>query len=176
MSEHIRYTTERAHLEHTPDSERVSLLLPIQEAFIVDDQIRETLETSGYTLKPEFHVTLVDVKPGTAAAELIGADSDKLLELLEKSTQLQSWRVTLTDEYRHVEKWYPGESEPRKSIIRLVDCPDLHRLYDQINILVGSTGTIETPPAHVTLATSGSPKGIGLMTSADLERYSSPLL
>jgi hypothetical protein len=61
----------------------------------------------------------------------------------------------------------------RATLIAMACVDGLAELYDRLSTVLGTT--VEPPPAHVTLYSRPGTKGIGLTTTADLERLSRPL-
>lgn len=158
---------------------RSSILLPLGDTGLIDNEVLERLAAMGYAPKSEFHVTALDIKTGSALAQAIDAlatpDRTALLDFME-SVADQGWEITPRPEFYAVERQYADESVPRRSIIQMVDCPPLETFYAGFNERLPAEATAEVPPAHVTLAVQGSPRGIGLTSAQDLLTYGKPLL
>ena len=75
--------------------------------------------------------------------------------------------MLLSDDYRHVRR------EAERTLIVLCEVEGLEELYRHFSARLGTA--LEPPPAHITLYTSPGGEGIGLHTSAELERDSRPL-
>lgn len=167
----------RPNLDIDPAKQRVSLLLPLEPADVMDTASMNRLQTIGFTPKSEFHVTAFDIKNGSELAENFSRLSTEQQNLIMEEldgAQAQSWRVTLRDEFYILEKTYPGEETPRRSIIQMAGSPDLIGLYDRLNQIASGDIKFDVPPTHVTLGTQGSSRGIGLSTVAELSRFGSP--
>jgi predicted acetyltransferase len=58
-------------------------------------------------------------------------------------------------------------------LVAMARVDGLAELYDRLSAALGTP--VEAPPAHVTLYSRPGPRGIGLMTTAELEQLSRPL-
>lgn len=163
------------HFEVNPETGRNSLLLPLSDTKIVDPRILEELSAKGFRAKTEFHVTAFDDKPGTKVALIIhGLDEARQAEIfdfIQKTAEQDQWEISPRDEFYLMEKQYEGEEVPRRSVIQMVDSPELDVFYAALNGFLPQGSEIEAPPAHITLATQGSPRGIGISKAVDIQQY-----
>lgn len=172
-----RFLAATPRLEIHEETRRIALLLQLDEADIANSGILEKLTSIGFTPKTEFHVTAVDIKQGSAIADAFDrqdeTDKATVIHTLEKA-EASSWQIRSRDEFYLVEKQYDEEDEPRKSIVQIVDCPELKGLYAELGLFTPDGTQHETPPAHITLATQGSTRGIGIGTLDELHALGTP--
>lgn len=156
---------------------RIALLLTINSPNL-NDQTIDAMSRAGFMLKSEFHVTILDLKPGSIAANTFNNLDEQgqsmVMNEVEKAAS-NLWEVNPKDELYIVEKQYTDESLPRRSILQLVDCPGLDSFYETLNSISGGKGAFEAPPAHITLATKANPRGIGIRSKQELELLGTPL-
>ena len=156
---------------------RVSLLLPLVNFADRNAEVITSAEALGYRRKEEFHITTFDVKHDSRIHQQIGslplAEQLSLLGVLQAASH-ETWHVSLRDEFYAINKQYPDEQEPRRSVIQMVDCSKADELYDALNTQLPPEMALEVPPLHVTLAVAGSPKGIGITNHADLAAFGQP--
>ncbi len=166
------------HLEIDSATRRIALLLQLDVTDVNNSGILEKLNSDGFTQKAEFHVTAVDIKQGSVAAavfdNLSKSDQAAAIDILQKA-EASLWQIRPRDEFYLVEKRYEEEENPRISVIQLVDCPGLDSLYAKLNLLTSDGIRFEAPPAHITLATQGSTRGIGISTLHELHTLGTPL-
>jgi hypothetical protein len=110
---------------------------------------------ADWRAKREFHITLA----GTTAMRTLTPDPD---EVIKRAARRLTFRITLRDEF-----WQVREEKTR-TIIRMCDISGAEEFFAALE---GELQTvIERPPYHVTLYTIGTLRGIGVATSAELER------
>lgn len=116
-------------------------------------RIVPALEWSGrnFVAKREFHVTLLN----RATAEHSGGES------IARAVSGVNFEVRLLDEI-----WLVEEGSAA-AIVRMCEVEGAAALYRAL--------AVDRPPLHVTLYLSGTVRGIGLATSADLERLGTRL-
>jgi hypothetical protein len=110
-----------------------------------------SLEIEGRVFEPksELHVTIAGKELGKRIRELPGLDT---------IFEAQDWWLRRTTEHLRIGKQKPeGYVE---TIIERVELPALAMFIDAVSKALGEP--VETPPAHVTLFTSGDPEGIGI--------------
>ena len=152
---------------------RNTLLLSINQEHLIGPALVQKLYSQGFELKPEFHITIFDDKPGSQLfAQIHNLDSvyqDAIFDFVRSATEAAPWPIAPRDEFYVIRKQYEGEACPRESVIQMVDCPNMIKFYDTLSTLVGDE--LELPPAHITLATKGSSRGIGISMAADILKF-----
>ncbi len=136
-----------------PDGAIVHIVLP---------PMPPTLDFAGRTfrLKHEFHVTLLGRGILSRAGLLGTPDLEKTIRGAARGLRFP---VELDDALWIVEQGGAA------TIIRMCSVAASADFYEQFETRTGAK--IERPPCHVTLYTSGTAKGIGIATAADLARF-----
>lgn len=155
------------------EPEHGTLLIDVEDvSSVVSESTRAFAESHGYALKPEIHLTVIGFKQGGALKRVLKQDpglEQKVCDLIERT----GWSFSKTGEFYHVERQSEGEDAPRESIIEMVECPSVAGFITALNDLTGLQ--LEEQPPHITLATRGNPKGIGINTQNDLDRMATPI-
>lgn len=169
-------TTPKLELSH--EGKRTTLMIPISSPQIDGSILKSALSIPGFTQKTELHVTVLDIKPGSDATKYFHGlkknDQIIAMAILEEATST-TWEVRPQLELCVIEKKYPGENLPRRSVIQMVKCPDIIDLYSKLNLLSSGATKLEVPPTHITLATQNNPRGIGVATTKELRLLGRPV-
>ena len=134
-----------------------------------------SIEVSGklFTVKDEFHVTLIGTQLG--------------LILLDKIKQDAAVEILLKKTFESID-WTYGQSGPvhmlsrkkgrnvQKSIIILIDMPGVTEFYQRVNILGLIDSDTPAQPAHRTLYTYNCPPGIGVPSDVALKELTTKTL
>lgn len=159
------------------NTKKMSLAVDLSENDLSSDT-SAALTAIGYEPKTEMHVTVIGFKAANQLATVLKScdESDRTarVEHMKDVVGTTEWAIRRTGQLYALEKQYEGEAEPRRSIIELVDCPQVVDVYAAAKEAVPEV-ELEYPPLHVTLATQGSDHGIGLNTMAELEMYGRPI-
>lgn len=152
-------------LEFKPDKMVLLLhVIPKQEDI---DAMKTIARQEGLQEKAEFHSTLIGSDTGEAIAELLSALTPEEKE--QKTTSIQklckeySWVYVPRPEYYVVTKDYGDEV--RRTLVQLIDLPDMKVFYQNLNALLGTDFSLPLP--HITLFSSSTNdenmlRGIGL--------------
>jgi hypothetical protein len=153
------------------DAKKMTLLLGLSES--VDPSTAEKLKANAFDPKEELHVTILGFKNGGKIAKALKAlpedERQARVDAITAAAQDTEWSVSPTGELYGIEKQYDGEDEPRRSVVELVDCPQVTGFYDTVTSAVPGV-ELEVPPTHVTLGTQGNPQGIGLNSPDELSQ------
>ncbi len=165
-------------------------LLPVEKPEI-PARIRVIAEQEKMFEKPQCHVSVVveksavSIRAALAAAEAKGDEPERLKKcIIEFFNDLQ-FEYSLTDTFSLQEKKYDraelderGLSEEpeqlRRSIMQVVDMPDVIFFYRKVSELLGVT--LEAPVPHITLFAWSDyelkkDRGIGISSKADFEQF-----
>lgn len=162
------------------DRDKATLLLDITLESLPFDSLRKLIEKEGLFQKNEFHITIIGSESGEVILEKISElsleEQDKLLSRIENLSKSFDWYYNFLPDYYFISKDYREEGseavETRKSIIQVLELPDLKLFYEQLNDLLGTEFSI--PFAHVTLYTTSTNKetklrGIGIYSAEQLQ-------
>ncbi|MCA9308864.1 hypothetical protein KC973_00650 [Candidatus Saccharibacteria bacterium] len=150
-----------------------TLLIDVEDvSSVVSESTRAFAESHGYTLKPEVHLTVIGFKQGGALRKMLKQHPELERQVLEL-TERTDWSFNKTGEFYRVERQSEGEDVPREAIIEIVECSSAVGFITALNDLTGLQ--LEVQPPHITLATKGNPKGIGINTQDDLGRLAHPI-
>lgn len=151
------------------------MLLPLSIEDVIPRNLRVRLEAQRFAIKDELHVTVFDDKPGSDVRKQVDALTHQhrqdVADLIKRIVSGSVWEIIPESTYRVLTKKYDGEAEPRESVIQLVKCPQLDSFYSELGSLLHH---IVVPPAHITLATRGNARGIGISSMDDLVNYGAP--
>lgn len=165
-------TDKKTGIEVKFDAKKMTLLLGLSGES-VDARTAEKLKANDFEPKEELHVTVLSFKNGNKIAKALKAlpeaERQGRIDVITAAAQATEWGVSPTGELYGVEKQYDGEDEPRRSVVELVDCPQITGFYDTVISAVPGV-ELEVPPAHVTLGTQGNPQGIALNTQEELRQ------
>lgn len=124
------------------------------------DKVEGLAKDNGLVKKSEFHITIIGKDTGSKIHDVLSKlskeEKEKKFEELSKLLNSFYWNFSVRSEIYFVTKSYPenkdeeGNFETRKSIIQLVDLPDLEPFYKKFNELLSETFDVPDPP-HVTL-------------------------
>lgn len=123
--------------------------------------------TNDYTPKDEYHLTVVGKKTQQILSEYGYLDDVVRLIDSEARWEIRSWSDIKV--LQNVEIDDQGNEVVEESIIQLVSLPAMNKLYDKICAITHLA--IETPPAHITLYTKNTARGIGIYSQSQLEEY-----
>lgn len=159
------------------DAEKVTLIMRIHEQSVVSHSIQEYADREGLLFKEEFHITLIGRATGEMIAEQISEyepeERSAIIERIKELHESYEWKYSFEQVYYFIAKEYPQEgatSEIRKSIIQMIDLPDLEPFYQSLCDLLGVQ--IRVPLPHVTLLTTftnGRLWGIGIYSVEQFE-------
>lgn len=114
--------------------------------------------------KNEFHCTVIGTRTAVEISEILsgldGNQGDLLLVEIDSLIKQFSWNIIPKNEFFLLEKTYPEyDGEVRRTIIQMVDIPDLTEFYEKLNNVLSSNFSLPLP--HITLyATSTNEKNI----------------
>ncbi len=161
--------------------EEFYFLLPVEKPKI-PERIRTVADQEHMIEKPHCHVSVVVEKSAVSIRAALGEGHIKTIVDLFESLQFE---YTLTDTFSLQEKKYdrkelderglPEEPEQiRRSIIQVVDMPDIAVFYAKVSELLGIS--LEVPVPHITLFAwsdyePNKARGIGISSKADFEQY-----
>ena len=155
------------------DAKKMTLLLGLSGQS-VDSSTAQKLNANGFQPKEELHVTVLSFKNGNKVAKALKAlpqdERQARIDTINVAAQVTEWSISPTGEMYGIEKQYDGEDEPRRSLVELVDCPQITAFYDTVASVVPAV-ELEIPPAHVTLGTQGNPQGIALNSQEELSQF-----
>lgn len=155
-----------------PASVRLSpqhtLVLPIPPRAWPPPAQSVTLDGLVFAPKRELHITLVGSALGRALRAAVDARS--LDAELDTAVAAQDWRFARTGRLLRLQKSIGDEGARRMtgSIIERIELPAMVSFHAALSRLLGHP--LPVPPAHVTLYTQGSAKGIGVASEAELQR------
>jgi hypothetical protein len=115
---------------------------------------------ADWRAKREFHITLA----GTNMMRTLTPDPD---DVIKRAARRLTFSITPRDEFWHVRE------EKTRTIIRMCVVTGAEEFF--VGLERELQTVIERPPYHVTLYTIGTLRGIGVATSAELERLGEPL-
>jgi hypothetical protein len=110
--------------------------------------------------KSELHITIVSLDAAMVQSRT-SADTAFRAQVEERITETD-WRFRKLSAFYHV-----VESPGVETLIQLVEIPAMQGFFQKMSALFGVG--FHVPPAHVTLYTLGTEKGIGLPTRAELD-------
>jgi hypothetical protein len=116
--------------------------------------------------KRELHITLIGSALGR---ELHAAMPEPSLDAaIAAAVTAQDWRFTRSGRLLRLQTSIVEDGTTRivGAIIELIDLPAMAPFHAALSRLLGHA--LPVPPAHVTLYTQGSSKGIGVASEADL--------
>jgi hypothetical protein len=146
----------------------MTLLLDIKVNLSSIEKVKNEAEKEKLFQKAEFHSTIIGSDTGEKIIAMV-ADSiqkEKITSDIEKLSHEFSWSYSQKDEYYFISKKYQeNEDEERKSIIQMIDLPDIVPFYEKLNKKLGTNFDIPLP--HITLfTTSTNPekklRGVGI--------------
>ncbi len=173
-------------ISKTYKPENSYFLLPVENPEI-PERIRVFAKQEGLFEKAKCHVSVVVEKSAVSMRSVISeVIKNEIIDLFNKL----SFEYTLTDTFSLQEKKYNRaeldgrglQEEPeqiRRSIIQVVDMPDIAVFYEKVSELVGKK--IEAPIPHITLFAwsdyeAKKDRGIGISSKADFENYNQKYL
>ncbi|MBI4549638.1 MAG: hypothetical protein HY714_01765 [Candidatus Omnitrophica bacterium] len=144
-----------------------------------------------YQPKEEFHVTLVGFSKFVGLTESSPVHDKKFIDIVAQQLNLDkkaakdaanqvlteavagiNFRVTRSGVFRAVEKAYPNEPSPRRSVVEEVTVDGLDQFFSNLETRLNlPNGTFDRTAAHITLFTSGNAQGIGITSGAELRGY-----
>lgn len=162
-----------------------TLLQRVDSRLLKLDRIEAYSDLHDFTVKPEFHVTILNNRTGKTITEKL-----RLLPIVERNKKVQGikklisetdWTfddadsqiLKVTKDY--VTKNNDGEElrrEHRESLIQQISIAGVNKFIERLNELLNTT--IEVPPTHITLSSkSDDPRnqtrGIGIESQAEFE-------
>ncbi len=163
------------------------LMLPIEKP-VAPERVMNFAKEKGLYEKTECHVSLVVEKSAVKIRQgLLNVDNPDEVkkEILDLFNTL-TFEYTLSDTYSYQEKTYTRqelderglqEESPhiRKSIVQVVEMPDMDVFYNKVSQLLNFD--IEIPIPHTTIFAwsdyeKKKDRGIGISSKADFEMYS----
>ena len=158
------------------DPEKITLLLTIKPKKYAFHEVERVAKQKWLSKKKEFHITLMGSTAGEVILEKIirnSKEKKKILSTIKELANKFSWNCSFQKKYYFISKVYPGpnlKKEERKSIIQLVNLPNLAPFYKKINRLLGTK--FEIPFPHITLFTNSTRKdkrlrGIGIYSKKE---------
>jgi len=161
-------------------------LLPVEKPEI-PERIRAVAEQEHMIEKPHCHVSVVVEKSAVSIRAAIDEGHIKTIVDLFESLPFE---YALTDTFSLQEKKYDRKEldergladEPeqiRRSIIQVVDMPDIAVFYAKVSELLGIS--LEVPVPHITLFAwsdyePNKARGIGISSKADFEMFNQRFL
>lgn len=136
------------------NSEKITAL------FIIDSiKIDENNYEKKFWLlkKQEFHATIIWTKTWEKINEILNnLDNSQKKQILEKIVNLfwkYTWDLNFKNEYYYIEKDV-DENEKRKSVIQIIDLPDIDKFYFELNSILKTN--FEIPFNHLTIYTNST--------------------
>ena len=120
--------------------------------------------------KSEFHVSLLALKnllPLINAVDASVSEDDLVQDFLGYQRNFELSEYGLTSQLRYVMR------AERETVVVMVDVPNLDGLFKELREKYRLN--LPTQPTHVTLYTLQPEKGIGILSSGELERDSKPI-
>jgi hypothetical protein len=167
-------------------SEKGVIILSVKKPEI--PEFVRTEATKGNLIeKAESHISIAVTKTARQISEEIekNKESDKLKENISSLLNNFSWKYALTNEYFLHENFYTKEElvkngytdlteHSRRSIVQLVNLPDIELFYKQLNDLLGTSLSVPVP--HVTLFSWSDYepmmlRGIGISSKNEFDNY-----
>jgi hypothetical protein len=144
-----------------------TLVLPIPPRTWPPPARAVTLDGLVFLPKRELHITLIGSELGARLRASVAAPS--LDAAIAAAVAGQDWRFTRSGRLLRLQKSIEDDGTTRTvgSIIELIDLPAMAPFHAALSRLIGQA--LPVPPAHVTLYTQGSAKGIGVPSDADLQ-------
>lgn len=161
--------------------DKCSLLLNVDAEDLLTDTFESFAQINNLNKKEEFHITIIGRETGENILEMVSSlpvdDKKILLAKIDNLSREFDWSYTPNDEYYEISKKYDtadGE-EIRRSLIQIIEIPDLKAFYENLNILLGTDFKLPLP--HVTLFTTSSIetmrlRGIGLYSVEQFQSLS----
>lgn len=157
------------HLKWPGFNEKDSVIIELAAELFCHE--KNTIDVHGelFTLKKEFHVTLIGSKLGLIIQEKI-KHNQTINKLLEKIFEKIDWSYKLTGPVHILSR--SEEDVVEKSVIMLIEMPGVTIFFEQLR----SHGLIDfktpVPPPHVTMYTQNCPLGIGVPSDEALNTLS----
>ena len=144
-----------------------TLVLPIPRRTWPPPTQPVTLDGLLFVPKRELHITLVGSALGRELRAAVAGSS--LDAAIAAAVAAQDWRFTRSGRLLRLQKSIDDAGTTRTvgSIIELIDVPAMALFHAMLARLLGHA--LPVPPAHVTLYTQGSLKGIAVPNDADLQ-------
>jgi hypothetical protein len=117
-------------------------------------------QSRPFTPKDELHITIVSNKAAEALKSYLDQNNPERIHELINETHWSYRRLPL---FYHVR-----DEDGAETIIQMVKMPELAQFYRQLSRMLGYE--LEPPPAHVTLFTRETEKGIGIPDQGTFER------
>lgn len=159
------------------DEKNMTLLLGLSKE-LVDPEVSAKLSEQEFEPKSELHMTAISFRKGNiikkALKKLDETQRQIAIDAIRDFANNAEWDITPTGEFYAIEKSYDGEEMPRRSLVELVDCPQLAELYDKIRAMAPDL-ELDAPPAHITLGTQNHPQGIAINSVAELQQFGQPV-
>lgn len=148
------------------NKEKMTLILEVKLDESILDNLNDEASKKGLNKKEEFHTTLIGYSTGQ---KIISIGRDNIDSIIENIYQEFKWQFSPKNEFYYIEKDYP-ENEKRRSIIQVIDLPELPVFYKKMNETLGTN--FEIPFPHTTLFTNSTNeenryKGIGIYSKEE---------
>ncbi len=144
-----------------------TLLISIDRSdFNIPESVAKFAKSSGFSIKSEFHITIIGFKYGESVKKAI-QKSGKQSEL-DSLIANTSWSFIEEPVVFHIQKDYVFKkgSEHREAIIEMIYMKEAEEFYKKLNEILEIK--IEEPPLHISLYTKGNPMGIGVNSFDEL--------
>lgn len=153
-------STPRLSAQHT-------LVLPIPSRAWPPPSRSVLLDGLVFIPKRELHITLIGSVLGRELRAAVAGPS--LNAAIASAVAAQDWRFTRSGRLLRLQKSADEGDSTRTvgSIIELIDLPAMAPFHAALACLLGHA--LPVPPAHVTLYTQGSAKGIGVPSDTHLQ-------
>ena len=143
--------------------------------------LKHRAQQEGLREKSEFHITLIGSKTGKKLLAMLDGVAPKerarVVQEMRALFHRFAWASSPREEYYVISKEYPikqspGETETRRSLVQIVELPDLVEFYQGLRQLTGLDETL--PLAHITLFAGSTLKdnelrGIGIYSKDQFE-------
>lgn len=164
--------------------EKFYLLLPVEKPEI-PKHIAEIAKENKLNEKPDYHISVVVEKSAAIIRREIAKSSypERIAQEVVDLFKGYAWEYTLSDKYSLQEKFYDKESriaagleeEPehmRRSIIQIVEMPDIEHFYRKLSEILEIE--LDVPIPHITIFAWSdyalkSTRGIGISSKQDFE-------
>ena len=156
------------------NKENINLLLSLTPSNSVPEMVLSIVNRENLTQKNEFHSTIIGRETGDLIVSMLNnlstEERSAIISKIEKLSNEFTWTYTPKEEYLFILKVY-GPDDTRKSIIQIINLPDLQPFYTKLNELLGTCFAIPFP--HITLFTTSTRedkklRGIGIYSEEDL--------
>ena len=166
--------TEKSTKEVSLDDKNKTLLIPIEKVDGINNPLVKDELDNEFTPKKEFHLTVLGFPQGKEIKGIL-EDNPELAEKIQELIDNADFSYNPTDDFytisRDREAWIDWQDQSKgketiheEAIIQLIEAPGVETFINDLNKLLGTDFPV--PFAHISLATKGTPMGIGIANEA----------